>query len=150
MASAVRAGVKASSAAISLSIRPSTPPTSLTRLNAVSVPSFICRPSSFEGPENGAAIPNRISRSVTPRTGGRRRPARSVLWRKTMREQGPDPAGRSTARDQLVGGLQSICPDVTALRPSATVRSSNCVRSERSASLDEASVITAVNLSTMT
>ena len=45
--------------------------------------------------------------------------------------------------------LQSICPVVTALRPSATLRSSSRVRSSRSASLDEASLITAANLSTM-
>src|SRR5258705_12793319 len=70
MASAVRGGSKPSSAAISLSIRPSMPPASLTRLKAVSIPSFIWRPSSFEEPEKGAAIPNRISRSVTPRTAG--------------------------------------------------------------------------------
>src|ERR1700716_3677292 len=70
MASAVRVGSKPSSAAISLSIRPSTPPASLTRLKAVSIPSFIWRPSSFEEPEKGAAIPNRISRSVMPRTAG--------------------------------------------------------------------------------
>src|SRR3954470_19249742 len=37
-------------------------------LKAVSMPSFICRPSSLEGPEKGAAMPNRISLSVTPRT----------------------------------------------------------------------------------
>src|SRR5262245_32301323 len=31
------------------------------------MPSFIWRPSSREAPEHGATIPNRISRSVTPR-----------------------------------------------------------------------------------
>ncbi len=59
-----------------LSIRPSTPPASLTRLKAVSMPSFIWRPSSLAGPENGAAIPNRISRSVMPRTARGGPPAR--------------------------------------------------------------------------
>src|SRR3981081_2885040 len=54
---------------MSRSIRPSTPPASLTRLKAVSIPSFIWRPSSFAVPEKGAAIPNRISRSLTPRVG---------------------------------------------------------------------------------
>jgi hypothetical protein len=39
-------------------------------LKAVSIPSFICRPSSLAAPENGAAIPNRISRSVMPRGKG--------------------------------------------------------------------------------
>ena len=34
--------------------------------NAVSIPCFICRPSSRAGPENGAAMPNRISSRVTP------------------------------------------------------------------------------------
>src|SRR5215831_10556479 len=38
------------------------------RLKAVSIPSFIWRPSSLAEPENGATIPKRISRSVTPRT----------------------------------------------------------------------------------
>src|SRR5215831_7116195 len=38
--------------------------------NAVSMPSFICRPNSLAEPLNGAAIPNRISVSVTPRTAG--------------------------------------------------------------------------------
>src|SRR5262249_19485191 len=36
--------------------------------NAVSRPSFICRPSSRAGPLNGAAMPKRISLSVTPLT----------------------------------------------------------------------------------
>src|ERR1700741_4772062 len=49
-------------------MRPSTPPASLARLKAVSMPSFIWRPSSFAAPENGAAMPKRISRSVPPRT----------------------------------------------------------------------------------
>src|SRR5262249_12736945 len=40
--------------------------------NAVSRPSFICRPSSLAGPLNGAAMPKRISLSVTPLTAGAR------------------------------------------------------------------------------
>src|ERR1700738_1330447 len=67
MALRVRDGSLPSSEETSLSIRPSTPPASLTRLKAVSMPSFIWRPSSFVGPENGAAIPKRISLAVTPR-----------------------------------------------------------------------------------
>ena len=51
-------------------MRPLTPPVSLTRLNAVSMPSFICRPSSRDEPEKGATMPKRISLSVTPRTAG--------------------------------------------------------------------------------
>src|SRR5581483_5594282 len=51
-------------------MRPLTPPVSLTRLNAVSMPSFISRPSSREEPEKGATMPKRISLSVTPRTAG--------------------------------------------------------------------------------
>src|SRR6266436_3788596 len=43
------------------------PPASLARLNAVSMPSFIWRPSSLADPENGAETPNRISESVIPR-----------------------------------------------------------------------------------
>ena len=57
-------------------MRPSTPPASLMRLKAVSIPSFICRPSSRAEPENGAAMPKRISLSLMPRrrrTGGDRR-----------------------------------------------------------------------------
>ena len=49
-------------------MRPLTPPVSLTRLKAVSMPSFIWRPSSRDAPENGATMPKRISLSVTPRT----------------------------------------------------------------------------------
>src|SRR6185295_6016083 len=45
--------------------------------------------------------------------------------------------------------MQSILPEVTAARPSATVRSNVWLRSERSASFDEASRITCENLSTM-
>ena len=51
-------------------MRPLTPPVSLTRLKAVSMPSFICRPSSRDDPEKGATMPKRISLSVTPRTAG--------------------------------------------------------------------------------
>jgi len=61
MVSAVRFGSLPSSAAISLSIRPSTPPASLTRLKAVSIPSFIWRPSSLAAPVKAADMPNRIS-----------------------------------------------------------------------------------------
>src|SRR6266851_5721643 len=43
------------------------PPASLARLKAVSMPSFIWRPSSLADPENGAETPNRISESVIPR-----------------------------------------------------------------------------------
>src|ERR1700682_2531763 len=70
MALRVRDGSLPSSEETSLSMRPSTPPASLTRLNAVSLPSFILRPSSFVGPVKAAAMPNLISRSVMPRTGG--------------------------------------------------------------------------------
>src|SRR5258705_7703510 len=48
------------------------PPASLIAPNAVSTPSFICRPSSLAGPLNGAAMPKRISLSVTPLTAGPR------------------------------------------------------------------------------
>src|SRR2546423_13019690 len=46
------------------------PPAALIALNAASTPSFICRPSSLAEPLNGAAMPNTISVSVTPRTVG--------------------------------------------------------------------------------
>ena len=52
-------------------MRPLTPPASLARLKAVSMPSFIWRPSSREAPEKGPTMPKRISLSVTPRTAGR-------------------------------------------------------------------------------
>src|SRR5258706_15465298 len=39
-------------------------------MNAVSTPSFMLFPSSFDGPENEALIPTRISVSVIPRTDG--------------------------------------------------------------------------------
>src|SRR5437879_4142344 len=45
--------------------------------------------------------------------------------------------------------MQSILPEATAARPSVTVRSNVWVRSERSASFDEASRITCENLSVM-
>src|SRR5258708_38310201 len=44
-----------------------TPPGSLTWLKAVAIASFIARPNSLAAPEKGAAIPNRISRSLMPR-----------------------------------------------------------------------------------
>src|SRR5262245_58756623 len=46
------------------------PPAALIEANAVSTPSFICRPSSLADPLNGAAMPNRISLSETPLTAG--------------------------------------------------------------------------------
>src|SRR3981081_1784847 len=70
MALRVRVGSLPSSEETSLSMRPSTPPAPLVRLNAVSIPSFILRPSSFVGPVKAAAMPNLISRSVMPRPGG--------------------------------------------------------------------------------
>src|SRR5208282_494977 len=48
--------------------RPFTPPALLIWLKAVSMPIFIWRPSSRDAPLNGAAIPNKISASLTPRT----------------------------------------------------------------------------------
>src|SRR5476651_2132349 len=54
---------------MSRSCRPCTPPLALATLNAASMPSFIFWPSSLAAPLNGAEIPNRISLSVTPRTG---------------------------------------------------------------------------------
>src|SRR5271167_1439859 len=48
--------------------RPFTPPASLIWLKAVSTPIFIWRPSSRDAPLKGAAIPNKISLSLTPRT----------------------------------------------------------------------------------
>src|SRR5499425_834658 len=68
----VRLGSYPSSMAISRSWRPLMPPASLMAPNAVSRPSFICRPSSLAGPLNGAAMPKRISLSVTPLTAGPR------------------------------------------------------------------------------
>src|ERR1700682_1882940 len=63
---------------------------------------------------------------------------------------GADPAmERSISASWRSASLQSILPVVTALRPSATLRSYSSVRSERSASLDEASAITPANLSEM-
>src|SRR5215831_14817081 len=44
------------------------PPKSLMRLKAVSMPSFIWRPSSLAEPEKGATMPKRISLALTPRT----------------------------------------------------------------------------------
>src|SRR3954467_15203857 len=46
------------------------PPVSFTRLNTVSIPNFICRPSSLAEPEKGATIPKRISLSEMPRRPG--------------------------------------------------------------------------------
>src|SRR5476651_843746 len=54
---------------MSRSCRPCTPPLALATLNAAVMPSFIFWPSSLAAPLNGAEIPNRISLSVTPRTG---------------------------------------------------------------------------------
>src|SRR3954447_8718229 len=57
------AGLVTSSAEKSFSCRPLIPPVSFTRLNTVSIPYFICRPSSLAEPEKGATIPKRISLS---------------------------------------------------------------------------------------
>ena len=70
IAPSVRLGSYPSSTEISRSWRPLMPPASLIAPNAVSTPSFICRPSSLAGPLNGAAMPKRISLSVTPLTTG--------------------------------------------------------------------------------
>ena len=58
---------------------------------------------------------------------------------------GSSDCSRSASRRSA--SLQSVLPDVTALRPSATLRSNICARSERWASLDAASRITAANFS---
>src|SRR3981081_1024756 len=70
MALRVRVGSLPSSEETSLSMRPSTPPASLVRLNEASIRRFMLRPSSLVGPVKAAAMPNLISRSVMPRTGG--------------------------------------------------------------------------------
>src|ERR1019366_8839127 len=57
------------SPAVSRSCRRSPPPLALATRNAGSMPIFIFWPSSLAAPLNGAEIPNRISLSVTPRTG---------------------------------------------------------------------------------
>jgi len=131
-----------------LSIRPSTPPVSLIRLKAVSIPSFIWRPSSLEAPENGAAIPNRFLDRFTPRTG---EPAPTCATGAvgavaaaaedgaiTAATLGPGPApaiDRSRSASCRSADLQSVLPVVTAPTAVATLRSNACVRSERSASL---------------
>ena len=72
IAPSVRLGSYPSSTETSRSWRPLMPPASLIAPNAVSTPSFIWRPSSLAGPLNGAAMPKRISLSVTPLTSGTR------------------------------------------------------------------------------
>ena len=66
----------------------------------------------------------------------------------TLDRLGPE-IERSRSASWRSARMQSILPEVTAARPSATVRSNVWVRSERSASFDEASRITWENLSTM-
>jgi hypothetical protein len=138
------------------SIRPETPPASLTRLKAVSMPSFIWRPRSLTGPVKAAVIPNRISRSVTPRTAVDVAAAVDVIATNagvvTAGTAGWAGAGlsdcsRSASRRSAC--WQSILPDMTVARPSATLRSNDCARSDRWASLAEASLITAANFSTI-
>ena len=53
----------------------------------------------------------------------------------------------SRSASRRSASLHSVLPDVTAPRPSATLRSNNCARSDRCASLDAASRITAANFS---
>src|SRR5258708_37633942 len=134
MARGVRFGSYPPSAAKSFGVRPSTPPASLIRLKAASIPSFIWRPSSFAGPENGAAIPNRISRSVTPRTCG---PAAAtatgavgavaaaaedgaITADRLRPGPGPGPAVQpSRSADRAAPGPQANPPVVHAVLPSA-------------------------------
>ena len=103
-------------------------------------------------------MPNRISRSVTPWTCGPTTGTAAVGKVPVVAAESGAMAGgkagrtieRSRSASWRSADLQSICPDVTVARPSATVRSSSCTRSDRSASLDEAAVITVANLLMMT
>src|SRR5450631_1070100 len=98
------------------------------------MPSFIWRPSSLAEPENGAAIPNRISRSVTPRTGEPAATGSGAVGAVAAAAEdgavtaatlgpGPGPAiDRSRSASWRSADLQSVLPVVTAPRPSATLR----------------------------
>ena len=139
------------------------PPASLTWLKAVSMPSFIWRPRSLTGPVKAAVMPNRISLSDTPRTavaGFPRLAAGTGSVGGAAAKAGGASEGMATAGAGADGDsdcsrsasrrsawMQSILPVETALRPSATLRSNCCARSERWASLLAASRITAANFS---
>ncbi len=136
MASSVRVGSKPSSAGISLIVRPLTPPVSLARANAMSIPSFMLRPLSFALPEYGMTIPKRISRSVTPCTllggSGWVGAVAALAAEGAIASASDGPAGAfddapdappsdcSRSATWRSATLQSIFPVVTALRPSAT------------------------------
>ena len=121
------------------------------------MPSFIWRPRSFTGPVKAAVMPKRISLSDTPRTGltgfpkltaGGGAAAKAGAVGAAAAGAGADgvsDCSRSASRRSAA--LQSSRPVVTRLRPSATLRSNNCARSERWASLAAASRITAANFS---
>ncbi len=132
MASTVRVGSSPSSAATSFSMRPLTPPLSLARSKAASMPSFINRPVSLLGPENGMTMPNLTSLWVTPWTftGGGRFSVGAVA---AIAAGGPSVTrgsvevrcrgvaiDRSRSASSRSAPVQSIRPLVTALRPSAT------------------------------
>jgi hypothetical protein len=147
------------------SFRPPMPPASLTWLKAVSMPSFIWRPRSLTGPVKAAVMPNRISVSDTPRTaltgfpkltaGAAAGAAAKAGATGARAGAGAAAAGAgadgasdcSSSASRRSASLQSVLPDVTALRPSATLRSNSCARSERWASLEAASRINAANFS---
>ncbi len=99
------------------------------------MPSFIWRPSSFVGPENGATMPNRISLAVTPRavevgtgcgTGAVGAVAAAAEDGATTAASDGEGEGAFPASDcsrsasWRSADLQSVRPAVTALRPSAT------------------------------
>ena len=102
-------------------------------------PDFASRDATHAGPDGTGAGEVAAAAEAGPITPDNAGPAavlgaaiecsRSASWRSASR--------------------QSVFPDVTALRPSATLRLSSCVRSSRSASLDAVSLMTAANLSTM-
>ena len=103
-------------------------------------------------------MPKRISRSPMPRGSGPAGTWRgavaafaAVARRRTRdRSRSTGSVRRSIVRDRPAAGprMQSSRPAVTVARPSVTLRSNTCVRSERSASFAEASRITTANLST--
>ena len=122
------------------------------------MPSFIWRPRSLTGPVKAAVMPNRISLSEMPRTAltgfpkltagagaAAKAGAAGAAAAGAGADDGPSDCSRSASRRSA--SLQSVLPDVTAPRPSATLRSNSCARSERWASLEAASRITAANFS---
>src|SRR5262249_36757149 len=96
----VRVGSYPSSSATRSNFRPSIPPASLTRPSAVSTPSFICRPSSLDGPVRAVLMPSvtRAGAAGLGGAGGGAADGRNVKEAAAARSGAPTAGADQTAR----------------------------------------------------